>query len=42
MKQNKVYLTPVSQVLDVDVERILCASVNGERNDYGEPIEEEW
>jgi hypothetical protein len=42
MKQNKVYLTPASQLLDVDVEYVLCVSLNGERNDYGDPIEDEW
>ena len=37
------YEAPVAQVIEVNMEaRILDASLNGNRNDYGTAVEETW
>ena len=43
MIQLSNYEAPVAQVIEVNMEaRILDASLNGNRNDYGTAVEETW
>jgi hypothetical protein len=46
MKKVQSYLAPIAEIWRMDADDILCVSgetdVNGQRDDYGDPIEQEW
>ena len=46
MRNAQSYLAPAAESWSMNADGILCGSggtdVNGERDDYGNPIEQEW